>query len=265
MDAEVRQRRWTTVPADTSSIVGNPIELEDVGIEFSINRRRKRQIRDMFIRGRAVREVERFWALKGVSLTVRKGESIGIVGSNGSGKSTLLKVIAGVLIPDEGVVQVNGAIAPLIELGAGFSPELSAHDNVYLNGTILGLTEKEIDERFEMIVRFSGVRRFMDTPLKHFSSGMKVRLGFAIVTQLSHPILLIDEVLAVGDRRFRRKCYRAMEEMLDAGRTMVLVSHRERDIERFCTRAIYMQEGEKVMDGPTAEVLERYALDTAED
>jgi len=241
------------------------IELNDVGIEFAINRKEHLRSRDLFIRGRRARSSERFWALRNINIAIKPGDTVGFVGPNGCGKSTLLKIIAGVLRPDEGIVHVRGEIAPLIELGAGFSPELSARDNIYINGMILGMKKAEIDARFEDIVRFAGIRRFLDSPLKHFSSGMKVRLGFSIVTQLDHPILLIDEVLAVGDRRFRRKCYRAMEEMLAGGRTLVLVSHRDRDIERFCSRAIYLSEGEVVIDGTVEEALHRYARDSEED
>ena len=239
----------------------NAIELTNVGIEFAINRKTKPHLRDMIFRGQRLRNVEKFWAVRNIDLKVKPGEAVGFVGPNGCGKSTLLKLIAGVYMPDEGTVKVNGDIAPLIELGAGFSGELSARDNIYLNGMVLGLTKEEIDERFENIVKFSGVRRFLDTPLKHFSSGMKVRVGFSVVAQLTHPIMLIDEVLAVGDRKFKRRSYKAMAAMLDAGRTLVLVSHNDKHIERFCDRAVYLKDGRIVMDGGTTEVLARYNAD----
>lgn len=244
-------------------LTGTAIEVDNVGIEFAINRKARMRVRDLFVHGRKARaDSRRFWALRNVSFTVPAGESIGIVGGNGSGKSTLLKLIAGVLLPDEGTVAVHGRVAPLIELGAGFNAELSGRENVYLSATILGLTTAEIDQRFDAIVDFAEVRKFLDTPLKHYSSGMKVRLGFAIVTQLPHPILLIDEVLAVGDRSFKSKCYAVMDEMIASGRTLVVVSHRDQDIQQFCRRAIYMRQGEVAVDGPVDEVLAAYLADS---
>lgn len=232
------------------------IKLTGVGVEFAINRQKKGKVRDL-VRGRRRRET--FWALRGIDLEVRAGESIGLIGSNGSGKSTMLKLIAGVMYPDEGAVEVHGGIAPLIELGAGFSPELSARENVYLSGMILGLTEREIDLKFEDIVAFAGIRRFLDTPLKHYSSGMKARLGFSIVAQIDYPIMLIDEVLAVGDRRFRQKCNTVLEKKLrQGGRTLVLVSHREADIRKFCSRVVYLRQGRVAADGPPDEVFPLY-------
>ena len=241
--------------------MGNAIELHDVGIEFAINRKAKMRARDLFIHGRRAGASQRFWALRKIDLSIAEGEAVGLVGRNGSGKSTLLKVIAGVLIPDEGTVELNGSVAPLIELGAGFSPELSARENVYLSGTILGLDREQIDARFDDIVEFSEVGDFLDTPLKHFSSGMKVRLGFSIVIQLDHPIFLIDEVLAVGDKAFRKKCYRAMQDLVGSGRTLVVVSHRDQDIQQFCQRAVYLRKGEVVDDGPVDAVLDHYTRD----
>lgn len=241
--------------------MGNAIEVRDAGIEFAINRKVKMRARDLFIHGRRALGTGHFWALRNVNLSVAPGEVVGLVGANGCGKSTLLKIVAGVLVPDEGSVEVDGPIAPLIELGAGFSPELSARENVYMNATILGLAKEQIDERFDAIIDFAEVGKFLDTPLKHFSSGMKVRLGFSIVTQLDHPIFLIDEVLAVGDKSFRAKCYQVMESMIAAGRTMVIVSHGDADIQRFCRRAVYLREGRIVLDGPADEALDRYTRD----
>lgn len=244
--------------------MGNAIDARGVGIEFAINRKVKMRTRDLVIRGRRARSSQRFWALRDVDLSIAEGEAVGLVGRNGSGKSTLLKVIAGVLMPDEGSVDVHGSVAPLIELGAGFSPELSGRENIYLNATILGLSKEQIDERFDAIVEFSEVGQFLDTPLKHFSSGMKVRLGFSIVIQLDHPIFLIDEVLAVGDRAFRRKCRIAMRDLVDTGRTLVVVSHRDADIKRFCNRAVYLRKGQVVDDGPVDDVLAHYNADMDE-
>jgi ABC-2 type transport system ATP-binding protein len=238
-----------------------PISVDNVGIEFAINRRARMRVRDFFIHGKSARPEGKFWGLRNVSLEVDRGESLAIVGGNGSGKSTLLKLIAGVLLPDEGSVTLGGRVAPLIELGAGFHPDLSARKNVYLSGVIHGLTEQQIDERFDEIVDFAEIRRFLDTPLRHFSSGMKVRLGFAIITQLPHEILLIDEVLAVGDKGFKVKSLEVVNQMFESGRTIVLVSHREEDVLEFCNRAVYMKQGRMVFDGTPEEALEAYNAD----
>jgi ABC-2 type transport system ATP-binding protein len=208
---------------------------------------------------------ETFWALKDVSFSVGPGEAVGLVGSNGGGKSTLLKMIAGVLLPDEGSVKVEGGVAPLIELTGGFLGELSARENVLLTAGLHGLDKHEITERFDDIVDFAGpqVRQGLDMPFRHFSSGMQVRLGFALITTLDEPIVLVDEVLAVGDRAFREKCYQRMEDLLSQGRTLFLVSHSEADLRRFCTRGLYLQSGRLVADGPMEDVLEQYNASSA--
>lgn len=240
------------------------ISAKDVGVEFYTSRRRKMQVRDLLFHGRATTTTDTFWALKDISFDIRKGEAVGLVGGNGSGKSTLLKMIAGVLIPDEGSVEVRGGVAPLIELTGGFRGELSARDNIALMGGLHGLTSDQIEERFDDIVDFAGdeVRKGLDMPYRHFSSGMQVRLGFAVVTTLDEPIILVDEVLAVGDKAFREKCYRRMERLLADGRTLFLVSHNESDLMRFGTRGLYLKAGQLVMDGPMNEVLARYDADT---
>lgn len=244
-----------------SGNAGNAIDMKNAGIEFAINRKVKMRTRDMFIGGRRAASSQRFWALRNIDLGIGQGEAVGLIGRNGSGKSTMLKVIAGVLLPDEGSVEVGGAVAPLIELGAGFSPELSGRENVYLSGTILGLSTEEIDDRFQAIADFSEVGDFLDTPLKHYSSGMKVRLGFSIVIQLDHPIFLIDEVLAVGDKAFRKKCQVEMRALAESGRTLVVVSHRDADIQDFCSRAVYLKKGKIEDDGPVDAVLDHYTRD----
>ncbi len=250
-------RSAVVAPGGSSAMDEPAIEVRDAGIQFYINRKRKARLRDYFIRGRV--NADKFWALRNVNVTVQKGESLGLIGSNGSGKSTLLKLIAGVLYPDEGKVLVHGGVAPLIELGAGFSGDLSARENIYLSGMIMGLTENQIDERFGSIVRFAGLKGFIDTPIKHFSSGMKGRLGFSIIREVESDIMLLDEVFAVGDRRFKRKCNKVMEEKLTReGRTLVLVSHREADLKRFCSRTIWLRDGHVAADGPTEEVLQKY-------
>jgi len=239
------------------------ISVRDLGIEFYRSRRRRMQLRELLFHGRSGAPKQTFWALRDVSFDIHAGEAVGLVGGNGGGKSTLLKMIAGVLLPDEGTVDVHGGVAPLIELTGGFVGELSARDNVYLTAGLHGLSKDRIDERFDEIIDFAGpeVRAGLDTPYRHFSSGMKVRLGFAVVTTLDEPIVLVDEVLAVGDRAFREKCYRRMETLLADGRTLFLVSHSEKDLRRFSTRGLYLKRGQLMLDAPMDEVLERYNAD----
>ena len=239
------------------------ISVRGLGIEFYRSRRRRMQLREMLFHGRSGAPKETFWALKDISFDICQGEAVGLVGGNGGGKSTLLKMIAGVLLPDEGSVDVHGGVAPLIELTGGFVGELSARDNVYLTAGLHGLSKVRIDERFDEIIDFAGpeVRAGLDTPYRHFSSGMKVRLGFAVVTTLDEPIVLVDEVLAVGDRAFREKCYRRMEALLADGRTLFLVSHSEKDLRRFSSRGLYLRRGQLMMDGPMVDVLDRYNAD----
>ena len=239
------------------------ISVDSLGIEFYRSRRRRMQLRELLFHGRSGAPKETFWALRDVSFDIYPGEAVGLVGGNGGGKSTLLKMIAGVLLPDEGSVRVDGGVAPLIELTGGFVGELSARDNIYLTAGLHGLSKAQVDERFDDIVGFAGreVREGLDTPYRHFSSGMKVRLGFAVITTLDEPIVLADEVLAVGDRAFREKCYQRMEALLAEGRTLFLVSHSENDLKRFSTRGLYLQQGRLVMDAPMLEVLERYNAD----
>jgi ABC-2 type transport system ATP-binding protein len=248
----------TTAPAET----GPPpaVQVTDVGIKFLRNRKRKAKVRDFFTGRAGAVEHDDFWAVRNVTASIAQGETVGLIGANGSGKSTLLKLIAGVLLPDEGTVTVNGEIAPLLELGAGFAGDLSGRENIWLSGSIHGLSKEQTAQRFKAITRFAGkgVRGFLDTPVRHYSSGMKVRLGFAITAQLGHPILLIDEVLAVGDRRFKRRCYRRIEELLEEGRTLIIVSHSERDVRRFCERSLWMRDGRLALDASTEEVFAAY-------
>lgn len=234
------------------------IALDDIGISFVITRRRKRRIKDLARRNAKRPANEEFWALRHVSFDVVPGESIGLIGRNGSGKSTLLRIISGVLLPDEGSVSVTQGIAPLLSLGSGFTADLSGRENVYFSGVLHGLTRDYIDERYEAIVEFAELDRFMDMQMRHYSSGMRARLGFAIAAQLNEPILLIDEVLAVGDRSFRAKCYAEVEKMTSENRTVVLVSHNESDLTRLCDRSILLESGHVSFDGPTEEALARY-------
>ncbi|WDZ89948.1 ABC transporter ATP-binding protein [Nocardiopsis sp. HUAS JQ3] len=253
----------TTYGAGTT---GPVIEAKGLGVKFAVNRRRKRSLREMFIHGTKRdpnAEGDEFWPLRDVTFEIGRGECVGIVGKNGTGKSTLLKLIAGVLIPDEGEVHVHGKVAPLLELRAGFNDNLTGRENVYLVGSLHGMTEKQIDERFDEIVDFAEIKpKFVDTPVRHYSSGMKVRLGFALISQLEHPIMLVDEVLAVGDKAFKRKCYEAIDRMLANQRTMVLVSHSERDLRRFCNRGLYVKDGGLALDTDIDAALAAYNDDT---
>ncbi|RZU64561.1 ABC-2 type transport system ATP-binding protein [Microterricola gilva] len=235
--------------------------VRDAGIRFRRNRRGRRNFKDLFAgRDRRSRPGE-FWALRNVSIDVHAGEAIGVVGRNGQGKSTLLKLVAGVILPDEGSVDVKGGVAPLIEITGGFVDDLSVRDNVYLTAGLHGMTKAMIDARFDEIIDFAEIGDFLDTPYKHLSSGMKVRIAFAVISRLEEPIILVDEVLAVGDKAFREKCYRRIEELLAGGRTLFFVSHNERDLRRFCTRGLYLDKGALVLDAPIAEVLGRYNED----
>ncbi len=231
------------------------IKVENLGIRFNRNRKRKFSIREMILQTKNTTPKGSFWALKNVSFEVKPGEAVGLVGANGQGKSTLLRIIAGVLIPDVGTVQVNGGVAPMIELTGGLKSDLTARDNIWLVAGLHGLSKKEVAQKFDEIVDFSGIGDFLDTPVRHFSSGMRVRLGFSIVTSLNEPILLVDEALAVGDAEFKIKCYNRMEDLLNKGKTLFLVSHKEEDLNRFCTRGLYLKNGELLVDGTLTQAL----------
>jgi len=198
------------------------------------------------------------WAVKDVSFEVKKGEVMGIIGANGAGKSTLLKILAQITHPTSGRVELNGRIASLLEVGTGFHPELTGRENIYLNGTILGMTKKEIDRKFDQIINFSGVEKFMDTPVKRFSSGMRVRLAFSVAAHLEPEILLIDEVLAVGDAEFQKKCIGKMEDISKQGRTILFVSHNMAAVENICSRCILIDEGKIMIDDDSEMVIASY-------
>jgi len=234
------------------------IEVTDAGIRFKRNRGSRRSFKDLFAGSNRRSRSGEFWPLRNVSFTVAPGEAIGVVGRNGQGKSTLLKLVAEVVFADEGSVHVGAGVAPLIEITGGFVDDLTVRDNVYLTAGLHGMKKSEIDERFDEIIDFSEVGDFLDTPYKHLSSGMKVRIAFAVISRLEEPIILVDEVLAVGDKAFREKCYRRIEELLAGGRTLFFVSHSEKDLRRFCTRGLYLDKGALVLDAPIAEVLDRY-------
>ncbi len=208
-------------------------------------------------------EKEEFWALKDVSFNVSKGEVVGIIGKNGSGKSTLLKILSRIVEPTDGEVIIRGKVASLLEVGTGFHPELTGRENILLNGAILGMKKREIQSKFDEIVAFSEVEKFLDTPVKYYSSGMYVRLAFAVAAHLEPEILIIDEVLAVGDAAFQKKSLSKMSSVAREGRTVLFVSHNISAIQNLCSRAILLNEGSIRADGPVSEVARKYAASTA--
>ncbi len=235
------------------------IEVDNVKIRFNLSNEKVDNLKEYAIK--LVRHelmFQEFFALKGVSLKIKKGEAWGLVGANGSGKSTLLKTISGILKPYEGSVKINGSIAPLIELGAGFDGDLTARENIYLNGLVLGHSREFMDEHFDEIVEFSNLENFLDSPVKNFSSGMKARLGFSVATIVNPDILIVDEVLEVGDMRFRRKCNERMQQMLSGGTTLLFVSHNIEAVKNLCEKAVWLDHGEIRMIGDAQEICETY-------
>lgn len=242
---------------------GEPlISLRDVGVQFSRGRKRHRSVRELLIKGQTGTRKDEFWPFRHVSFDIMQGEAIGVVGRNGQGKSTLLSIIAGVLIPDEGTVEVRAGVAPLIAITGGFVGDLTARENINLVAGLHGMSDAEIAASFDEMVDFAEIRPFLDTPYKHFSSGMKVRLAFSVVSRLREPIMLIDEVLAVGDAAFRRKCFTRIDWLLGEGQTLFLVSHSAYHLRHFCERGLYLEGGELRMDGPIEDVVKQYETDT---
>ncbi len=221
---------------------GVAVSVEDVSKRFRLYQDRGTSLKERLVK-RGKTRYEDLWALKHISFEVGEGETVGIIGHNGSGKSTLLKSICGVLQPSEGQIVVNGTIAGLLELGAGFQHELSGRDNIYLNGSMLGLSKKEIDDIFDDIVEFAELEKFIDNQVKFYSSGMYVRLGFAVAVNVNPDVLVIDEVLAVGDERFQRKCINRIREFQDQGRTIIFVSHAAAQVRAICDRAVVLDQG----------------------
>jgi lipopolysaccharide transport system ATP-binding protein len=202
------------------------------------------------------------WALRDISFEVQRGEVLGVIGRNGAGKSTLLKLLSRITYPSKGRIEILGRVSSLLEVGTGFHPELTGRENVYLNGTILGMTRKEIDRKFDEIVDFSGVEKFLDTPVKRYSSGMRVRLAFSVAAHLEPEILLIDEVLAVGDVEFQKKCLGKMENIATGGRTILFVSHQMAAVQNLCTRAVLLGDGRLLANGPTSEIISLYMAES---
>jgi len=237
------------------------IKVENVSKTFKIPHEKISSIRGAFVSMFRKNSYEEFQALNNVSFDVKKGEFFGIIGRNGSGKSTLLKILAGIYQADKGKVHVNGLISPFLELGIGFNPELSGRDNVYLNATILGMSRKEIDAKFQKIVDFSELEKFIDQKLNKYSSGMQVRLAFSVAVHANREILLMDEVLAVGDMNFQKKCYDYFNE-IKGKKTILFVSHDMESMKKFCERTLWISNGEMKSLGQTEEVVEMYLRDT---
>lgn len=235
------------------------VEVKDVSILFNLNKEKVDNLKEYFVKliTRKLLFTE-FWALKNVSFTVEKGERLGILGFNGAGKSTLLKTIAGVLKPTKGSVSVHGVIAPLLELGAGFDSNYSGKENIFLYGATMGYSRKYIQERYEEIVEFSELRDFIDVPVKNYSSGMKARLGFAIATAVDPEVLILDEVLSVGDAKFRKKSEAKVTQMFDKGVTVLFVSHSTEQVRRLCDKAIILEKGTIIARGEVNEVCDIY-------
>ncbi len=242
------------------------IKVEGLGKEYIIGHKKVGDLRNAF--GQKLQQLfkgnqttESFWALKDINFEIKKGEAVGIIGRNGAGKSTLLKILSRITEPTTGRFEINGRVSSLLEVGTGFHPELSGRENIYLNGTILGMKRAEIKSKFDEIIAFSGVEKFIDTPVKHYSSGMKVRLAFSVAAHLEPEILIIDEVLAVGDAEFQKKCLGKMDDVSkNEGRTVIFVSHNLGAVRQLCTKAILLEQGKKILQAPTAKVIEKYTF-----
>ena len=233
------------------------VVVEGVSKKFRLFHERNQTLKSAIMRGRRV-VADDFWAVRDVSFEVPHGQTFGLIGRNGSGKSTLLKTLARIYQPDEGRVVLNGRVSSMLEVGSGFHPELSGRENIFLNGSILGLTRKQVTARFDAIVDFSGVEAFIDQPVKNYSSGMYVRLGFAVAVHTEPDILIVDEILSVGDGAFREKSRKKFREFTGEGRTVILVSHSLSQITTMCEQTAWLHEGRLRALGPTAEVVEAY-------
>lgn len=239
------------------------IDVDHVTIRFNLSSQKVDNLKEYLVKF-AKQELmfQEFLALKDVSFQVHKGEAWGLIGVNGSGKSTMLKAISGIMKPYMGSISVEGSVAPLIELGAGFDPECTARENIFLNGCVLGYSEKFMREHFDEIVAFAEIEKFLDSPLKNFSSGMKARLGFSVATMVKPDILIVDEVLAVGDHKFQQKCMQRMEELLSGGTTLLFVSHNTNQVRRICDHAVWLDHGVARMVGEVNQVCDAYIEET---
>lgn len=235
------------------------VSVKNVTMEFNLASEKLNSLKEYFLKiAKGELMMQKFCALQDINLDIKAGESVALIGVNGSGKSTLLKVIAGVMAPTKGTAQVFGSIAPMIELGAGFDMELTARENVYLNGAVLGHDEDFMAQHFDSIIDFAELWDFVDVPVKNFSSGMIARLGFAIATEVRADVLIVDEVLAVGDFRFQEKCKKRMAEMLSGGTTLLFVSHSAEQVRELCKKAVWLEKGKIRMIGDANEVCDAY-------
>lgn len=234
------------------------IKLNNVSKIFQVPTEKMDSLRERLFSFRLHNRTRGFKALSGMSLKVNSGEWLGVIGPNGSGKSTLLKIIAGIYEPDNGQVEVNGRLVPFLELGVGFNPDLSAKDNIFLNGVILGMSRKKIRERLDKIINFAGIKSFINQKLKNFSSGMQVRLAFSIAIQSSGDIFLLDEVLAVGDYKFRQKAKKVFLRMKQEGKTVIIVSHELDQIKEYCDQVIWLDHGKMIKLGPPKLIIDKY-------
>lgn len=235
------------------------VDVDHVTIRFNLASQKIDNLKEYFIKFMK-RELmfQEFLAVQDVSFQVLEGEAWGLIGSNGSGKSTMLKAISGIIKPYKGSITVNGSVAPLIELGAGFDAECTARENIFLNGCVLGHSQKFMQDHFDEIVEFAEIHKFLDSPIKNFSSGMKARLGFSIATMVKPDILIVDEILSVGDYKFRQKCEKRMKELLSGGTTLLYVSHNIDEVKRLCDHAIWIDHGQMRMAGEVNEVCDAY-------
>ena len=235
------------------------VDVDHVTIRFNLASQKIDNLKEYFIKLiKRKLMFQEFLAVQDISFQVRQGEAWGLIGSNGSGKSTMLKAISGIIKPYKGSVTVNGSVAPLIELGAGFDAECTARENIFLNGCVLGHSQKFMQEHFDEIVEFAEIEKFLDSPVKNFSSGMKARLGFSIATMVKPDILIVDEILSVGDYKFRKKCEQRMQELLGGGTTLLYVSHNIDEVKRLCDHVIWIDHGKTRMIGETAAVCDAY-------
>ena len=252
----------TTVPDNYTATdpLRAAIEVNDVGIFFNryIKREHKPLQRSLTSIVKIGTKFDKFWALKHIDFTVNEGDIVGVIGSNGGGKTTLLKLLVGVLVPDEGYIDVNGKISALLALGAGFMPDLSGRENIYLNGSYMGLSRQKIDTIFNNIVEFAELEDFIDTPIRYYSSGMKTRLGFSVAVHSEPEILIVDEVLAAGDKNFRIKAEEKMRSFMDKAKAIVIATHNTNLVTKLCNRCLWIDKGRIRMNGPSDEVVAAY-------